>query len=151
MARSLPALVEKARNCVGHLGAHEVHADVVAVRVATAVARESGQRIEAAGLELGAEDVAGHAGSVPDDGQRGGRAEDRAGDRRGLGVGVEAQAGQTVEQLREHDARLHAREVQAEAHVRAPREREVLARRPEDVELLGRSPRPSRRGSRSRC
>ena len=70
-------------------------------------------------------------------GSAGGRAEDRAGDRGGLGVGVEAQAGQPVEQLREHDARLHAGEVQAEAHVRTPREREVLARRPEDVELLG--------------
>ena len=33
--------------------------------------------------------------------------------------------------------RLHAREVQPEAHVRAPREREVLLRRPEDVEGLG--------------
>ena len=58
----------------------------------------------------------------------------------GFGVGVEAQVRQPVEQLREHDLGLHAGEVQPEAHVRAPREREVLARRPEDVELLGVAP-----------
>src|SRR5436190_22822021 len=79
---------------------------------------------------------AGRRASVPDDGERVRRAEHHAGDERRFGVGIEADAGQPIEDLRERHLRLHAREVEPEAHVRAPCERDVLAGLAEDVEIL---------------
>src|SRR6267154_2705355 len=55
------ALLEgESEELLRHPGAHEVHAGVGAVRAAAAVAHESGQRIEAARLQLGPENVARH-------------------------------------------------------------------------------------------
>ena len=52
-------------------------------------------------------------------------------------VGIEPQPGELVEDELERHPQLHAREVDAEAHVVPLPEREVRARRAEDVELVG--------------
>ena len=88
--------------------------------------------------------------SVEEDGERRRGAEGEAGDVDVLGVGVEAQVRQ-VEDRVDRDRRLHPREVHAEAHVRAERERHVLLLLTEDVERVGVVPARTGRGWPTPC
>src|SRR5262249_18228354 len=78
--------------------------------------------------------------SAKQDRQRGRRPKCHAGDVWSVGLGVEAQVREALEDVLEQHLGLHARQVHAETHVRTEREGQMLALLAVDVELLGALP-----------